>query len=204
MKKILALLLALCMVLALCACGEAAEKDEPAPEEPESAEEPTPTEEPEPEEIIYNIGDPVQTDVAEVVVTEVNFSEKYSICKAASGYQFVTVTFSIKNIGKETMPPIRYDNTYTMYLYQIPYVDYNDGYIFKVGEVTVRGETYHVSCFASNEALTDSLQPLSEAVTITSAIYVPEEVVTNTDAPLLIRVRVPSSGDAIEFAYKVR
>ena len=54
MKKVLSLLLALCMVFALAACGSApapAAKDEPAPaEEPASAEEPAPAEEPVPVE----------------------------------------------------------------------------------------------------------------------------------------------------------
>ena len=50
MKKIFALLLALCMVFALCACGSKTETPAPEPTEAPAVEEPAPTEEPAAEE----------------------------------------------------------------------------------------------------------------------------------------------------------
>ena len=76
----------------------------------------------------------------------------------------------------------------------IPYVDYNNGYEFEVYP-----HVGHLSL-----AMFSDLKPLGKAITITSPIQVPEEVKTNTSAPLLVKLRVPNSTGTEELTYKVR
>ena len=194
MKKVLALLLAIALVLSLAACGGGSSSG--------NTSENTTTEA---TETVYSIGDTAKTDVAEVAVTKVEFADSYNDCYPDDGYQFACVTFTFKNIGKNTIPRIdKPTDGWTKVLCSIPFVDYNNGYCFYVGDVKTKNHNYMDSLFQSNQTLVDSLAPLSNAVNCTSAIYVPNEVATNTSAPLLIKVMVPKSEGTEIISYKVR
>jgi hypothetical protein len=95
----------------------------------------------------------------------------------------------------------------TSSLSKAAYVDYNDGYLFFLDNVKIPGDNYggnySYTIFESNLYINE-IEPLSDAVTCRTVIYVPNEVATNTDAPLLIRIIVPTSNGREVFAYKVR
>lgn len=183
MKKVLALVLALVLVLSLAACGGVGKSADST---------------------VHSIGDTVKTDVAEVVVKNVSFVDTFNDCVSDSDHQYVSVTFSFKNIGKTTISQIDISNGFTAFVYEIPFVDYNNGYCFYVGDVKASGHNYDKSLYGDERTLVDDLEPLSEAKSFTSAIYVPNEVAENTSAPLLIKIYVPKSKGSEVFTYKVR
>ena len=84
-------------------------------------------------------------------------------------------------------------------------MDYNDGYIFKVESTSIRGTNYGGTAFSNHyeEKLTD-LKPLSKAIECEVAILVPNEVVDNKSATLLIRMSVPNTNTTSELVYSVR
>ena len=199
MKKVLALMLALVLVLSLAACGGGNSSS--------SSENTTENATTEATDKVYAIGDTVKTDVAEVAVTEVKFVDNFNNSASESDHQYVSVTFTFKNIGKSEISWIEMDvpsPTSTKYLYQTPFVDYNNGYCFYVGNVEFSKHNYSDSNFGINKIEVDDLKPLSEAVTETSGIYVPNEVADNKEAPLLVKIIVPKSEGSEIFAYKVR
>ena len=184
MKKVLALLLALVLVLSLAACGGNSDSGKEKKDDTSSQ-----------AEKVYSIGDTAKTDTTEIVVSNVQFNNMYNKYYADEGNQYIIVDFSIKNIGKTALTNwITTNHGTTFLLYDIPYVDYNNGYEFEVYP-----HVGHLSL-----AMFSDLKPLGKAITITSPIQVPEEVKTNTSAPLLVKLRVPNSTGTEELTYKVR
>ena len=134
---------------------------------------------------VYSIGATAKTDTTEIVVSNVKLDDVNDL---------VIVNFSIRNIGKKALNNyiITIKGTSTV-LDSIPYVDYNNGYEYDDNSMgTPSFDTF------------SDLEPLGKTITITSKIKVPDEVITNTKAPLLVKVRVPYSGGTEELTYKVR
>ena len=164
MKKVLALVLALVLVLSLVACGLFVKKSNK----------------------VYSIGDTANTDTTEVFVSNVELDKVNDL---------VIVIFSVKNIGKTALNSgISTIKGSSVFLQDIPYVDYNDGYEYDDKDSF---GTHSYDTFLD-------LEPLGKAITITSNIKVPDEVITNTSAPLLVKLRVPNSSRTEEITYKVR
>jgi hypothetical protein len=89
----------------------------------------------------------------------------------------------------------------------MPYVDYNDGYIFTLKEFEVnkvirleqdcayqKDGKYSVTC----------LEPFDDPIEIEVYIIVPSEVVNNKDNQLLVGFTVPSSSATEKLIYKIR
>lgn len=68
------------------------------------------------------------------------------------------------------------------------------------------GQSYHWSSFVEPaNALISDLKPLSEAVTYQVAICVPNEVIENNDAPLLININLLNeAGETVTAIYSIR
>ena len=202
MKKKLVLLLATLMCISLCACGRSESSTNEV-----SVENTTKTDE---KEITENeIGDTVSTDVAEVVLLNVSYEDTYGIVTPKEGYSFVVVDFSLKNIGKTNLAPFPTQGQGKSYvLGDIVSVDYNNGYTFFVDNVEGKdGSTYNESSMkkTSDDLLISDLKPLSDAATAQAAICVPNEVVENTNTPLLIKINLLNSeGEKVTAVYSIR
>ena len=214
MKKIITLLLVLVMVLSLCACGgeKASEttnktSDDTGSIEEIDAESEGETEATEAEQIINNIGDTVSTDIVEATLIDVSFEDTYLVTPK-DGYSFVIVDFSMKNIGKNNFGMfIGNGGNKTKLPSSLVAIDYNDGYTFICDDVEEKnGSIADDSCFCHpNNAYVDDLKPFGEGETYKVAICVPNEVVENTEAPLLIKLYLMNSQYESEVAvYSVR
>ena len=193
MKKAVSLILALILLLSLCACGEK-----------------KPSEATEPEETLYAVGDTVSSDSAELVLTSYEVSETYGSSVAESDGIFIIVDFTLKNIGKSDLGFVfnKASGTESKYFRVIPTIDYNDGYLFTCGDVRLGGSVCDWSCFTDSDVeFISDLKPQGKTATAQVAIYVPREIVENEEAPLLIKMSIPSaSGEngTETFTYKVR
>ena len=215
MKKALSLILALVLCLSLCACG--GDKANKTP----NATTATPTSETE----TFEVGTTVRTEVAEFTLTEVNdgvrsalqvlfvagdigqeyLSEDITLADLPEDiiallrnkqltYSLMMLTFTIKNIGKDTLNDfVSFPDQggQTRVLDDLVRINYNDGYIFKAGDRIGAGYL--------------DMEPLSPATEYDVTINVPEEVLLNTDAPLLVEVALPDgNGNTTIFTYKIR
>lgn len=185
MKKVLALMLALVLVLSLASCGGGENKGDTSSKATET---------------VYKMGDTAKTDVAEVTVDEVTFEDSFNGCNSDNEHQYACVAFSFKNIGKTEIED-------SSYIYEMPIVDYNNGYTFTIDEVEDPDDpnnSYSTSLLGTSDTLIDEIKPLSDEVGCVSAIYVPNEVAEKTSAPLLIKFDLPKSKGSETVAFKVR
>lgn len=189
MKKMCILILSVVMGISLCACGKTttAEKG-----------------------IVSNeIGDAVSTDAAELVLLNVSYEDTFGSVTPKEGYSFVVVDYTLKNIGKTDFG---YFLTATggrsMCMESIVSIDYNDGYIFYVDDVEgADGKNYDKNYMyqMSDYLYIRDLKPLSDAVTVQAAICVPNEVIENTDAPLLIKFNLLNANEEdVTAVYSIR
>lgn len=230
MKRMLALLMALALCLPLCACGS---KEIPTAEASDEAttsdveNNTTNAEAP----IVYQIGDTVGTGIAEFaligvksgwynalnvlwqmgLISEEQISEettKESLSNEAIEmlkkleYNNMVVTFSIKNIGKETLDDfVSFDENdgRTRNIAGLLRLNYNNGYIFECE-----------SCYEYNSSGVKAypyldIEPLAPAVEYHATIEFPEEVLTNTEASLLLEVALPAGDGQTEiFTFAIR
>lgn len=147
---------------------------------------------------VFQLGDTVSTDSMEFTLTAVSREPQFSIVVPPEGYSFIVVDFTLKNIGKTEWGFIdKVDGGSSKQVSSIIYIDYNDGYIFDVDDVKdVNGDIWVEHSFVRPSDSTfydDEFKPLHEAVDCTVAICVPNEVVTNKDANLLINCILWSS-----------
>ena len=209
MKKALSLILALVLCLSLCACG-----GNNTPEKTDTSEIGT-----------FEVGTAVRTEVAEFTLTEATdgvrsalqvlyvagdigqeyLSEDITLADLPEDiitllhnkhltYSLMMLTFTIKNIGKDTL------NDFVSFpeqggqsrrLDDLVRINYNDGYLFNAGDRIGAGVL--------------DMAPLSPATEYDVTINVPEEVLLNTDAPLLVEVALPNGdGNTTIFTYKIR
>ncbi|MBQ9968757.1 MAG: hypothetical protein IJO88_08555 [Oscillospiraceae bacterium] len=201
MKKAIALILALLLCLSLVACSGNEQEERPATVPAIDVEvEETP--------VLYQIGDTVSTDIIELVLLDVAYTASYGICTPKDGNSFIVTTFSLKNIGKTDLGFFpAFNGSESICPDAIVGVDYDDGYIFYAGDVDGNdGQVYQDSVFVNPDGryLSD-LKPLSEAETFEVAICVPNQVVENTEAPLLIKFNLLNSADeTMVAAYSLR
>ena len=184
MKKAMSLILALMMCLSLCACG--GEKT-----------------------TLATVGTTTGSEIVELTVSDIKFYDGeypfYSVEKA--GHTFVTVLFTLKNIGKDNLgfwPDVVHGNG-TKLPSGILYIDYSDGYKFYCADVRGDdGDNYHVSVFYEGDLL-DEVKPLGDAIGYAVAICVPNEAIENTEAPLNLNFYLPSSKDkTVTISYDLR
>ena len=196
MKKYVALLLAVVCCMLFCACHNEAERNE-------TNEESAITEVTEPietEPAVYQVGDTAGTDIAEVSLLDIAYADEYSGCDPGDGYSFVVAAYSLKNIGKQDFgyfPSYPHGNNQglTNLPGEIMWVDYNDGFVFAIGDVG----RYDISCFQSPcDAKLEDFKPLSEETIMVVAVCVPNEVVDNTEAPLHICFNLEDSSGKVE------
>ena len=187
MKKALSLFLVLVLCISLCACGS---NNEP---------------------IIYKIGDAANTDVAELVVTKVTYNYDYRPffnVVPEDGHAFIAIDFTLKNVGKQTWEYVTAHNgSNGKGLEDMLWLDYNDGYIFAIDDINDgRGKYVAAGFFVKpNGFLSDTFTPLSPKVECRAVFYVPQEVVTNKDASLLVKFNLPTSeGAAQTTVYTLR
>lgn len=187
MKKFIAIIMVLTMFISITACGG---NSMPA----------------------LNVGDTYSTDAVELTLLDVSYQPEYSSFGGSiipeEGYTFVVIDFSMKNIGKNGLVRIPAANGgESPYPADLISIDYNDGYTFMVDKVTgENGQTYGDDCFAMPFDVTLSdLKPLDKGRNFEAAICVPNEVVENTDAPLLVKFNLIDSKNSLETAiFSVR
>lgn len=212
MKKTLALILAIALCLSLCACsgngGQETTATTEGSSETTAATTATTAAPTEAAPAMYQIGDTARTDIVEVVLNDVSFADTYSVCTAQEGYTFIVVNYSIKNIGKTELGFFpTFHRSRSIIPSSIVGVDYNDGYIFYVDDVVGSdGQTYYYSVFADpDDTDLDDLKPLSEAVTFEAAICVPNQVIEDTAAPLLIKFNLLNeAGETVVAIFSIR
>ena len=191
MKKVLSVLLALILCLSLCACASNAKSEK-----------------------VYEVGEMVSTDAAQVILNSYSFEDSYNSIKLGQngfdeGY-FVILKFSIKNTGKTNLQnPVLPDRWSNGYFAEMVCMEYNDGYLFYCEPISNGIQNWSIENFYSpyNINISD-IKPLSDAIDVETAIYVPKEVVDKTAAPLFAKIAVPDSkgghyGTEI-FTYKIR
>ena len=123
--------------------------------------------------VLYEVGETVSTDSMACTLLSVEEEDGY-----------IKVTYSLENIGKKSLSSawIYTPGAITSKCEGLSLLDYNDGYIFDE----------HAINAVDNELLSD-LKPLGDIVTITDVfVDVPEEVWSNKDAPLLVRINLYS------------
>lgn len=191
MKKVLSVLLALILCLSLCACASNAKSEK-----------------------VYEVGEMVSTDAAQVILNSYSFENSYRSMKLGQdgfdeGY-FIVLNFTIKNIGKTNLQnPVLPDRWSNGYFAEMVCVDYNDGFLFYCEPISDGTQEWSIKSFYSPYDINISdIKPLSDAIDVETAIYVPKEVVDNTAAPLFAKIAVPDSkgghyGTEI-FTYKIR
>ncbi len=197
----------------LLGCGKSVDNTlEPNGLEQESSEEAKETD-------YYSIGDTVSGENVEIVLKSVNFTPSYvsgsGRTVSVKGYEFVDIEFSVKNVGKTPLKMFEQINGgKSSVLYDIVYIDYNDGYIFTVDKVVDdNGDEFYpfLGFFFSDEnrkAVDDTsisdLPVLGDSVTRIATIMVPEEVATKDDTPLLIGFTIPGEEETETIIYKIR
>ena len=109
----------------------------------------------------------------------------YSRTEASSGNVLISVTYTIKNTGKSAKTS----------KVSFGEIEYNNGYVFSAKEpVGIHLVTSHGA--VSISSITETIQPLSEAIKVTAFLEVPEEVKNNEQAPLIYEV--------LGVSYKIR
>lgn len=187
MKKFLALLLSVLLCFSLCACSKGTDTQNTT----------NPT---------NKIGDTAGTDAVEVKLNGVSYKDEYVTVTPQSGYSFVVVNFSLKNVGKTDLSYFHIPNGSTYIPGKIVSVDYNNGYTFMLDDVKgASGTVYSENDFYTNYPNLNELKPLGEGATYKVAICVPDEVIDNTEAPLLIKFFLVNSNRASEVVtYTIR
>lgn len=196
MRKLMALILAATMALSLCACGGSDTSTTPKTEAQEESE---------PVVEAKSIGDTISTDAVEVSLLDVSYEAVYlgGEIIPKEGHSFVVVEFSLKNVGKVELgmfPSVKGGTSSTPR--DIVCVDYDDGYTFTVDDVEGNnGENYVKDFFVEpSNVYLSALKPLEDAKTFKVAICVPNEVVENTDAPLLVKFNLLNAEETLETA----
>lgn len=195
MKKALALLLALMLCLSLCACGTAT-----PPENSDAAVSETP-EDTAPDSAVTEISlnEAVDSGNIQFTLTEIgDFEENYTMGSAGhyegirkSGYSFVKVSYTVKNIGKSEIQttPV----WFTM--------NYSDGYTFSADRLWYFStETYQSN--GTKGAWLNScpaLSPFDDAMECVAVFLLPNEVSEN-DEPWSITITVSGA----DFQYTIR
>lgn len=147
----------------------------------------------EPSTVIYKIGDTVTTDIIEFTLNEFNFERYYS----NKDEKYAVVNCSLKNIGKtkiDNSTTVKVSNgstvTYASSIESIMRINYNDGFLFDES-TNIFGTTW-------------DLEPLSPAQTYEAAYSVPQEIIDNTSAPLILEVFLPNNGTTEMYSYRIR
>jgi len=198
MKRLISFMFVILLCMALCSCGtDSPEETEVTTEAEVSTETEASTVPDETEPELYWLGDTVSTECIELTFTKYGTTDRYLQVQAEEGYVFVFVEYKIKNVGKEEFDagPVAPKGTWwsNTDMTDIVCLDYNDGYIFEIPDsVGTAGSTFFTS---PDFADMSDLKPLGSAETCECAFHVPEEVVTNTDAPLIVRFFLRSSLD---------
>ena len=210
MKKLLGALLVAIMIAMVTACGASENTESSAEKDVEATVESNSNED---DSSYYSVGESASNDCVEITLNSVEFEssrlEAASTIIPEDGQKFVTIEFTIRNIGKTELGYFKKPGGNSKQIKDMPYVDYNDGYTFMISDVDAAdGKTYMTMMgffFDPNEGnLTSDLKVLGEALVCTGSIVVPEEVVTNEDAPLLIGFNVPTENDEGQIVYKIR
>lgn len=118
--------------------------------------------------------------------------------ESASDNAFLCVTYSLQNIGKESVGPGMESDGF-MGMMSVAYgtiaVIYDDGYTFDFGSDE----------YSKFMGFTTPLGVLSDPVNEVMMISVPNQVCENTDKPLKLKVTLPcSNGETEEFIVSVR
>lgn len=209
MKKLTALLVAIVLCLSLCACG-GGNTDVPADKTTASVDKNDIS-----TEKAYSLGDTITTDIIEFSLTRVEFSDqlKYATFStgeqpdtgymlpttepqsnktfvANEGYTFLSYSYSLRYTGKEE---IEVETAMGIS------ADYNDGYTFEIWS-----DAYMWSEYISIKGYT-KLRPLDPQGEGRGCMKVPEEVSTNSVAPLKINVSIPNGdGTTTDAVYIIR
>ena len=210
MKKYISVFLIALMMISLFACGGAVKPEAVTfTEEPKVTEAPTPEPTPEP---VYKVGDTVETDWAKLTVKSVSVVESYhsrgSTTKTTkAGHRFIEIYCSLVNTGKTTYSYFtNRTGGRTCMTKDIVYIDYNEGFLFDCKDVqnTSHGN-YGDSMFYTPTSNYMELEPLSGEFRFFVTICVPEEVITNTAAPLLLKCILQNSKNEPEtFSFDLR
>ena len=123
---------------------------------------------------------------ADVLCPGYNFRGMSGFNDTTSGYPYLSVKFTLKNVGKTLIEPLRNENE--LIGYGSIAVVYDDGYTFE-----------------SDTALMTELEVLGDAFCEGRLIELPNEVMTNDEKPLYIKMTLPnSSGEVEEFMITAR
>jgi len=207
MKRYILILLSLVMIFSICACGEedTQPKDTPVLQLGEIAS----TDVAEFSLLQYDMG--TKVDIASMTyekfcyVTEedsVEYNGKnYSTNKADPGRAYISITFTLENIGKTSLDakvPFG-DSGYSQSPAALIKINYDNGYMFQFDwSHRYNGGTE----WDYNNII--SLQPLSGVKTYRTYINVPAELI-NSSKPLVFEVSVPNGdGTFSQFNYVVR
>ncbi len=199
MKKVVTLCLIVCAISSIWGCGSSKNFEDTSNHD------------------YYQIGEKSSSDLTEIVLESVEYSKtkpKYLEDPLRGDIspdegEFIKVTYSVKNIGKNELGffSCADNHTSSQQLLDMPYVDYNDGYIFKVNEFKAGGviQLDHSCAYQKDEKYnTSDLGSLDDPVEIEVYILVPSEVINNKDNQLLIGFTVPSSSSTEKLVYKIR
>ena len=165
----------------------------------------------------YQIGEKSSSDLTEIVLKSVEYSKTIPTFlfdpsrgdKTPDEGEFIKVQYSIKIMERKNLVFFSCADGHisSSLIYEMPYVDYNDGYIFtpkefKVNKV-IRLEQDCAYQKDGKYSVTD-LGPFDDPIEIEVYIIVPSEVVNNKDNQLLVGFTVPSSSATEKLIYKIR
>lgn len=198
-KKILALSLAIITCFSLCACGgEEIEKFKVGEVASTSKAEFTLTR--------FEIGEVLDNstsyDEYMVVIENPTNADKQSgqyanPFVAESGKCLISITFTIKNIGKETLDWVG-DSRYVADMLKI---NYNNGYEFEFEDDDCA--LYTDGSWERNGVLLD-IEPLSNACEYRAYVEVSSEVMTDTSNSLVLQVKLPTDKRSQTIEYVIR
>ena len=151
----------------------------------------------------YRLKETASNGEVEVSVLSLDFADTYNSQTPGAGRTFAVIKFSVKNIGKTKINGFIYvptgDSYGVKHICYMPVVDYNNGYLY---HFTTEGFTFEQEQYTdSYDVILGDLEPLSNAVICESAISVPQEVKTNSTAPLSIKLSVPYAAKDGELVY---
>ena len=212
-KMIYATVIGLCMVM--CGCGGSSQKDDTGSEVVPSTSTSEETTSENNKERLYQIGEVATSDSVEIILTSVNYDDFVKqgghTIYPKEGNKFITLEYSVKNVGKKDLTAIiPINGGKSTFLRDMPYIDYNDGYTFIVDDVEGKnGEHYKTGLglgffHEPNDGSIHDLKVMGEAQQCMVNILVPDEVVSNKSAPLLVGFSVPSEDGPTTILYKIR
>ena len=200
MKKLIGVLLTLCLLGSLVACGSSNDDQTPAENGSSNAEEST-------EEKIYSLGETVTTDVVEFTLNDCRIADHVGLesdnwlkpdpsgsLAAPDGEVFVCLFFTANNISKEEIDG--YDVSDIT-------IDYDGGYQY--GDGTYTGEGMYD--WSTNGSISSNvglpiIKPLEEA-SLYGYIYCADDIKENRTKETYAIVKLPDSKGTVEFKYDI-